>query len=203
MKKLLIAILFICLLLTGCKKEATQAPETTAVPDGVYTEYGNGGTLPTAVATYKDGVEVSRDRYRYSIRGDIIQMETVVNGKVTVTIDYNYQDGYLYQQAEQYSDDGVAIKNITTFSGDEKTLPVSLEYYEDGVFKNGEKYTYDEKDNMVKREIVGEDHSVSTHFEYSYDENGKMISSRYYEFGCLAGTTEYTYDENGNPIEKK
>ena len=35
------------------------------------------------------------------------------------------------------------------------------------------------------------------------DENGKMISSRYYEFGCLAGTTEYTYDENGNPIEKK
>ena len=37
----------------------------------------------------------------------------------------------------------------------------------------------------------------------SYDENGKMISSRYYEFGSLAGTTEYTYDENGNPIEKK
>lgn len=203
MKKLLIAILFICLALTGCKKEVAEVPETTAILDGSYYEYSDGGKLKTALVTYKNGVEVSRDRYRYSIHGDLIQVETIVDGKVTVTIDYNYQNGYLYQQAEQYSDDGVAVKNITTFTGDAKTLPVSMEYYEDGVFCGGEKYSYDEKDNMIKREIVGEDHSVNTHYEYSYDENGKMISSRYYEFGSLAGTTEYTYDENGNPIEKK
>ena len=203
MKKILIAILLICLALAGCKKEVAEVPETTAIPDGIYKEYSDSGNLLTAVVTYKDGVEVSRDRYRYSIHGDVIQMETVVNGKVTVTTDYNYQDGQLYQQAEQYTDQGIAIKNITTFSGDEKILPMTLEYYENDVFKNGEKYSYDEKDNMVKREIMGEDRSVSTHFEYTYDEEGKMISSRYYEFGCLAGTTEYTYDENGNPIEKK
>lgn len=203
MKKLLIAILFICLALTGCKKETAEVPDTTAIPDGSYYEYSSDGLLKTALVTYKNGVEVSRDRYKYSLTGDLTQVETVVDGKVTLTVSYNYENGYLCQQAEQYTSEGVEVKNITTFTGDKKTLPVAMDYYEDGIFCGGEKYSYDGNDNMIKREIVGEDHSTNTYYEYSYDENGKMISSRYYEFGTLAGTTEYTYDENGNPIEKK
>ena len=54
MKKLLIAILFICLLLTGCKKEATQAPETTADTTPV-TEPTPSDT-PATPATFDAGI---------------------------------------------------------------------------------------------------------------------------------------------------
>ncbi len=203
MKKLLTALLLISLVLCGCKKEAELPEETTVIADGSYYEYGTDGKLKTALVTYKDGVEVSRDRYIYSLTGDLSQVETIVNGEVILTVSYNYENGYLSQQAEQFTSEGVAVKNITTFSGDQKTLPVAIDNYEDGVFMGGERFTYDENDNMIRRDILGFDKSVSTYYEYTYNEDGKLTTSKYYEFGSLAGITEYNYDEDGNLIENE
>ncbi len=203
MKRLLTALLLISLVLCGCKKEAEIPEETTAPLNGSYYEYGSDGKLKTALITYENGVEVSRDRYQYSLSGDLTQVDTIVNGEVILTVSYNHENGYLYQQAEQFTSEGVEVKNITTFSGDKKVLPVAIDNYEDGVFLGGEKFTYDENDNMIRRDLIGADKSVNTYYEYTYDEDGKLTTSKYYEFGSLAGTTEYTYDENGNLIENK
>lgn len=189
----------LCLLLCGCKKEESAPEETTAIPDGSYYQYSSDGLLKTALITYKDGVEVSRDRYSYSLTGDLTKVETIVDGKIINTTSYNYEGGYLYRQADQYTDGGIAVKKLTTFTGDDRALPVAVDYYENDVFVGGEKYSYGENNYIAKMEIVGSDGNVSTYYEYDCDENGNIITARCYEFGTLAGV--FHYDEHGNLIE--
>ena len=193
MKRILIALVVLCILLCGCAKNSTD-DAVTQIADGEYYEYSSDGSLKTAKVTYKDGKEVRRERYSYDLGAKLSKVEVIEGGEVIATNSFMYEDGKLCQQADEYTEDGKKIKVLSYFDADGR--PTKYDYYVDGEFSRGEVYSYNEKGHLLRTDNVDKNGDVISYYEYECDDEGKILKVYYYEFGELAGV----FDGEGKPI---
>lgn len=65
-------------------------------------------------------------------------------------------------------------------------------------------YTYDEKDNLIKRDMLGSIGVRTACFEYSYNNYGKLLKRyEYDEKTKLAEILEFFYNDDGDCIKKE
>ncbi len=196
MKRFLSVLLAVCILMCGCA--ATEGDDAvTEIADGEHYEYSSDGSLITAKVTYKDGREVRRERYSYEMSGKLSKVEVVEEGEVISTSSFLYEDGKLYQQADEYTEEGHKIKVLAYF--DAEGRPTKYDFYEDGAFARGEVYTYNEAGYLLRTDNVDKNGDVSSYYEYECDEEGEILKVYYYEFGELSGV----FDGEGNPIAEQ
>lgn len=154
--------------------------------------YNGNNTSPYNVitSTYeetKDGLLCTQD---YSQSGGTNKGEMLLdeNGRILWSKYYN-ADGSCYSW------------NDTTYDSEGRTLKQNS-YNSDGSLKQGWAYTYDQYGNMVSMIAYGESEDdiwSEDRYEYTYDDNGKLLEKRCYSDGVLVGTVilNYTYYESG------
>ncbi len=204
MKKLIALVLALMLLLCSCGRAPQsdkESDETTTPTDGVVYEYSKGGNSErvTAVVTYEGGVEVSRDEYEYNIYGNVESINTIKDGKTVQTLSYVYGDGRITGSAKEFTDEGIACKEISSYN--EKGYITSTTYYEDNERTGKKNYHYDDKGNMIRSEDVDEAENVLVYTAYTYNENKKIERADYYEFDSLTFYYIYEYDEEGKLLK--
>ncbi|MBR4071142.1 MAG: hypothetical protein IKK26_01130 [Clostridia bacterium] len=199
MKKLIILLLAVSLLLCSCNKTDNQNKdnETTGVVDGYVHDYDENDRLALTVQ-YKDGAEVSRIEYSYDSEGNLVLLKTTADGQLVQTISHEYENNVHVNSTKEFKDfaSGIICREYSEFDGDGKTT--FTEYFEDGQWVGRENYTYDENEDLVKKETVDKDGNVLTHEEYTYNQVNQIIRTDCYEFGSLAFYYIYKYDNMGD-----
>jgi len=94
----------------------------------------------------------------------------------------NYEDGSSFESAYTYDSFG--------------RLYQAFRVLEDGTKKLTSTYYYDEFGNNIRQE------SQSSYYEMEYDDQGRLLSKRWYSGGECKGEYLYTYDEAGFVIQR-
>ena len=203
MIRFLIFILAAMLLFCACsKQDEGKADETTVPENGTVYEYDpDDPDKTTAVITYENGVEVSRDNYEYNERGNISAVITVKNGEAVQKTSYTYGENNIIQSVKEFKDEGVLCKEVSEFS-DEGQLDLTA-YYEDGVLQGKERYSYDEMGQMIRADREDAEGNSNEYTLYTYDAGGRIVKAENYLFDCLDTYYEYTYkDGTINTVKK-
>lgn len=156
--------------------------------------------------------------YTYDSVGNLIK-EVSSFGDVT---EYIYDDGKLIKSVKKnegmgeiadetteytYNSDGLLTQKtygsvVVKYSYDENGNCAKEEYFMNGSDSASQvkQFTYDADHTLIKEEMTYMELVEVT--EYTYDDNGKLVSTTTTEtdelFGSAIGTSTYTYDENGN-----
>ncbi len=197
MKRFLILLLTFALLLCSCNTNSGKPDETTATTDGYVHEYDENQRL-TVTKQYEKGVEKSRIEYSYDDAGNLVLLKTIADGELVQTISNTYENNTHISTTKEFKDFqyGVICKEYSELDTDGKTL--FTVYYEDGQWTGRENYTYDENDDLVKKETVDEGGNVLTYEVYTYNQVNQIIRTDCYEYGSLAFYYIYKYDSLGD-----
>ena len=171
--------------------------------------------LNSLVAQTKN--EFKMDRDRESLRGAVKKVETyrvefvlkddaIIEQKHPWIINSFDTEGKLSERIVYHSDGNV---NRDVYSYDIKGENVECKtYYSDFRIKNLTRvqtyvHTFDNKGNLVEREVFEDDGSRSTRFVYEYDAKGNKIEYRYYHHtNVLGGKIVYVYNNNAGLLSQ-
>ncbi|MBQ7836347.1 MAG: hypothetical protein IJ389_03745 [Clostridia bacterium] len=195
MKRIIIFALAVmtAVLCCSCSSDSNKAEDTTVPENGVTYEYSEEDpSKKTAAVVYENGVEVSRDNYQYEEDGNIKTVQTVKDGKTVKTTTYEYEGGVNTKVITEFTDDGVACKEVAEM---DNGRIASITYFEDGEKTGKVLYSYDDDGNMIREETVDDDGNVISHKENTYDNFGKLVRVDCYEFGSLSLSYEYAYKD--------
>jgi len=197
MKRFAVILLVAALLLCSCEVKREHSNETTGVTDGYVHDYDENDRLSLSVQ-YKDGVEASRVEYSYDDEGNLILLKTTAGGELVQTISHTYEDKVHKTTTKEFKDvnTGVLCREYSEFDADGKTT--FTVFHESGEWAGRENYTYDENDDLVKKETVDESGNVLTYEVYTYNQVNQITRTDCYEFGSLAFYYIYKYDSLGN-----
>lgn len=203
MKRFFAFILAAMLLLCACgKQDGAQSDDTTVPENGtVYEHDPQDPDKTTAVITYENGVEVSRDNYEYNEDGNISAVITVKNGETVQKTGYVYEAGKISQSTKEFKDEGITCKEISDFSEDGQLQ--STVYYEDDVLQGKELYSYDEMGQMIRTDREDAEGNSNGYTLYTYDAGGRIVKAENYLFDCLDTYYEYTYKDGTIDSVKK
>ncbi len=197
MKRFAILLLALAMLLCSCNKTGNDESKETTPIDGYVHDYDENDRLSLTVQ-YKDGFEVSRIEYSYDDDGNLVLLKTTADGELVQTISHKYENNVHISSTKEFKDlsSDILCREYSEFDGDGKTT--FTEYFEDGEWVGRENYTYDENEDLVKKESVDSDGNVITYELYTYNQVNQIIRTDCYEFGSLAFYYIYEYDSLGD-----
>lgn len=197
MKRLAVLLLIAAMLLCSCSTSGNDDGEVTTVLDGYVHDYDENDRLSLTVQ-YENGVEISRIEYSYDEEGNLVLLKTTADGQLVQTISHQYENKAHISTTKEFKDfsSGIVCREYSEFDGDGKTT--FTEFYEDGEWVGRENYTYDENEDLVKKETVDSGGNVLTYEVYTYNQVNQIIRTDCYEFGSLAFYYIYKYDNLGD-----
>ncbi len=197
MKRLAVLLLAVAMLFCSCNKATGNDSETTGVVDGYVHEYDENDRLAVTIQ-YEKGAEASRIEYDYDEAGNLVLLKTTSGGELVQTISHTYNENVHVSSTKEFKDfeSGILCREYSEFDSDGKTT--FTVYYEDGQWVGRENYSYDENEDLVKKETVDESGNVLTYEVYTYNQVNQIIRTDYYEFGSLAFYYIYKYDNLGD-----
>ena len=191
--------------------------------DYLRSEYDENGNTVEEIKFDGYGDEIGKSVYVYDDKGHLISEETYnefddLEEKLSYERDENgrlikeyvhYLDGAKDTILYKYNNDGKLVyKVLNDEDGDlekEEKIEYSGEFIigeeviEDGELVRKNKYTIDEKGNVLEAEVMTEEEEFSLVNEY--DENSNRIKQLKYDTeGKLVEKHEYTYDANNRMI---
>ncbi len=200
MKKLLALIMVLAMLLCSCNGNNNNSNDTTndtTITDGYVHQYDENGKI-TGSVLYENGVEVSQLEYTYDDAGNLILLKTIADGELVQTITHEYEENVLVSTTKEFTDveDGVLCKEYSKLDAEGKAFFTT--YYEDGERVGCESYTYNDDDDLIRKDNVDEDGEVISSEVYTYNQVNQIIRTDCYEFGLLVFYYEYEYDSMGD-----
>lgn len=188
-------------------------------------EYNKKGNLVIKNSYYSsDGNLLSRVKYDYDLSGNLTEINVYdENGDLGTSITYGYdKNDFLNLRKTYYKGNIISFQK---YINDEfgNTLMEST-YKANGSLKDKWEYSYDEFENEIESVYYDSNNSVQDRFlksfkynnqgqiiekerkreriEYTYDLNGNIINSKYFdEDGNYDGEHSITYDDSNNEIE--
>ncbi len=197
MKRLAVLLLALAMLLCSCNKTGNEDGGVTEPLDGYVHDYDENDRISLTVQ-YKNGFEVSRVEYSYDDEGNLVLLKTTADGELVQTISHQYENKVHINTTKEFKDfsTGIICREYSEFDSDGKTT--FTEYFEDGQWVGRENYTYDENEDLVKKETVDSEGNVLTYETYTYNQVNQIIRTDCYEFGSLAFYYIYKYDNLGD-----
>ena len=150
--------------------------------EGVYEENEYGISM-----TYE--YDKNRNLVKVTYDGTVVTLEYDENGRVTKGSAKNAEEKNIATYAMTYTDSGLISEMITEFSED------------DTRYSRKESFVYDEKNRLIKDEIVQSDEIVQQ-FEITYDEEARVITmTGHREYSTGKTTTVTAYNEDWKAIK--
>jgi len=156
-------------------------------PNGTDGEPAQTGYKYNEVIYDKDGHVV--EELRYTPDG-IVEEKNV----------YRYNNAGRLVEEQSFMDDGELADHKTYEHDDNGKILRMYKHYIDGS-KDTVTFTYDEKDNLLKKVTEDSDDEEEAREEAVY-ENGKLISRKAFEYDDLVLNESFEYDENGQLTEQ-
>lgn len=189
MKKKIALALAAMLMLAGCSAgdNTPSAPKTTAPTQPAPPK------LLLAQETTVVDEETTEKTYSYDVDGTCTGWVETVNGEVTVTVAYRYDDqGREVSRTELWND----TERVTQSRYDENGLLISEVLYQDSAEYLKHSFTYDQQNNLL------------THTELNIQTGNTRVTRNTYENGLLMlqvvtnggeerQRSEFTYDDAG------
>ncbi|MBR4027113.1 MAG: hypothetical protein IKJ01_06095 [Lachnospiraceae bacterium] len=193
-------------------KDGKQIEKTENYTDGrmytIKTEYdANGNSISKFVS--KDGIVDSIEKRVYNADGSSVISKYSCDESILLTQDELDKEGHTIKSVNTQSDSEIKyeydtydnVKKIETIAGDISSVTTYEYQYENNVPINAKMFLDGKQEGDI---------------EYTYDENGKLVSVISYnlykedgttvaegEKGMETNRTEITYDANGNMVSKK
>lgn len=191
MKKLICLLLAVMMVMamTACGDENKKPYEeaVAAYNNGYYEEAAN---KLAALGDYEDAAAMLASIT--AEKSGVTTTVTAADGDVTTTTEYVFKDGNLIKENITYAD-GTVIKNYYKYNDEGLCTSETLNDLEGG--KTVINHFYE--DGMRIRSIRTNPNKTTDTYEYTSDENGKVIS---HVLTLSDGTVEeatYTYNEQG------
>ena len=191
MKKLICLLLAVMMVMamTACGDENKKPYEeaVAAYNNGYYEEAAN---KLAALGDYEDAAAMLASIT--AEKSGVTTTVTAADGEVTTTTEYVFKDGNLIKENITYAD-GTVIKNYYKYNDEGLCTSETLNDLEGG--KTVINHFYE--DGMKIRSIRTNPNKTTDTYEYTSDENGKVIS---HVLTLSDGTVEeatYTYNEQG------
>lgn len=165
--------------------------------------YNKKGLCVERVRTMQQQVFGGRHTYDYDMEGRKIRT-TIYDGNNSLyrTITYKYKEGricdektfnaanmVIYHRQSDYNADGNMIYFVNNSTG---------------LVKDNDKYSYKqeyEQNRLVKKEYYNAGDTMTTWWEYRYDNAGRLLSEKQYDDEGTAVKAEYkSYDKRGNML---
>jgi len=161
--------------------------------------------------------EIKTDRERESLHGAVKKVETylveflskdnaIVEQKRPWIINSFNPEGKLSERIVHIPD-GNVNRDVYTYNVKGENVECKT-FYSDFKIKNLTRvqtyvHTFDNRGNLIEREVFEDDGSRSTRFVYIYDAKGNKIEYRhYYHTGALGGKTVFIYNDNGKLLSQ-
>ncbi len=180
-----------------------ETPEQEERYISSYIEYDKAGNVILAISYLPDGEIESKTTSEYNQKGHLIRQSNYISedeiGEDSVYI--RNENGDLIRVDKKFAD-GSASTITHNRSEDSKQLEISNRD-EDGELEEREVYLFDDKGNMLEKEVYNYNNKLQEKYVNEYDEKANLVKQTEYEQGGrFALETELTYDDNGNVISQ-
>lgn len=193
-------LLLFCVLLAGCGSKADgETAETYA--DGVHYEYSKGGNSRriTSRGVWKDGELTENCVYDYWETGKLKSITNYSGDTKTEEWYYSYaENGTLSRMIRIFTEDGQECRDDYTYN--ENGRIDSVKYYSKDTEIGGIRYTYNENAVETKEEQYDRNGDVIAYTEYEFDGEN-VIGAKSYQYGSLSSYWEYSYNDGGKLSE--
>lgn len=112
--------------------------------------------------------------------------------------------GETKQQSDEYISPGTIYTKTYEYDSTGKLIDEVEIHENDGTIYTSSDFTYDENGNVISKSVNSSDNfnnHYTDYYKYSYDENGNCISETM-DDTVSSGTTTYEYDSKNNLIKK-
>lgn len=188
--------LLVCMLLAGCGKNKDSTPAET-MPDGVHYEYSKGGNSDrvTSRGVWKDGKLQENSVYDYWENGKLKSITNYSGDTKTDEWYYSYsENGTLARMIRIFTEGSDECRDDYTYN--ENGRIDSIKYFSNGTEIGGIRYTYNEDGAETKEEQYDRNGDVVAYTEYKFDGD-VATGAESYQYGSLSSWWNYSYNENG------
>lgn|GEM_PF-4529470 len=165
-------------------------------------EYNNG--LKTKFEQYVGNILIARWTYEYDENKNMIKssLDNADPESIDTYIIYSYENGKLKTETEYDFDGELSIESVYEYDSQGKISKVNHKnYFLDE--ESCDKYTYDSKGNLIKKENFLECDEFRSGFkeEWKYDSSNRIIECSYEDMGETI-KEEWNYNSKGLVSEK-
>lgn len=161
---------------TGFSWDGTKEIADPDYDDEIRFTYDSNGNLTKEDSIYETYV------YQYNTDGELNQVKYVDKEDS----DYNFTEDYTYHE------DGLLAYVVTTYSSEDMASAPIVTTFQ-----------YDEQDRVLSAVSKLENDTTEVRrIDYTYDEDGMLVSSKETIYEMTSTVTAYRYDEQGNLIQE-